>query len=534
MILGNFNGILESLNKSSQNLNGFFESFDEPQKRKSTNDSSLQRSVKISNEITEFREKAKVQCSHFEDELLKAIDQSTHRITQWIAGSNSDKTKIDMDGARRVFEDLKNAVSGYPYSQMENWLSVSNNELALILSEPDDTKRGKNFGAFYSRKFRSIVQRVNDMVNDSFDKEYEFITHSTRISKGKANEVKNLIATEREAICTKLRDYIQKSRKEVPDFSLRLRDIANQFGWDYFGDEDFEIHSLKYADEADETSLAVIYSDREAETTSAGAFLTAPRLMPAHVNFIRCGFREIGAALAKVAQFMIDGGVCVDYKAVPEQTEKNGVRTGKGSVIGNGTHIESFTSIGDNVIIGKNCRIGSSVFIGSGCRIGDNVTILSGSRIGVNCHYHYEEDGCHKSFAGIGVVVIKEGVEIGANTVIQRGTLSNTVIGDGTIIGNLVEIAHDVKIGRGCLIVSQVGICGNAVIGDRVQIYGQSGIAERVKIGNGAVILAKSGVTKNIKDREKVSGMFSRHHIDELKMIARINKIAKTNDRKIF
>ncbi|MBR3746498.1 MAG: UDP-3-O-(3-hydroxymyristoyl)glucosamine N-acyltransferase, partial [Selenomonadaceae bacterium] len=116
-------------------------------------------------------------------------------------------------------------------------------------------------------------------------------------------------------------------------------------------------------------------------------------------------------------------------------------------------------------------------------------------------------------------------VEIGSNTVIQRGTFSDTIIGAGTIIGNLVELAHDVKIGEDCLIVSQVGICGNVTIGKRVQIFGQAGISNWVTIGDDAIVLAKSLVTKNIRAGQKVSGMFAREHRDELKHLAKLKKV---------
>lgn len=297
--------------------------------------------------------------------------------------------------------------------------------------------------------------------------------------------------------------------------SIRLRELASELAFAFYGDGEFEIAALKYAHEADENSLAIAYSDRDILQTAAQVVLTEPSLLPLQKNFLYCGFHELNEAIIRIARLMIAEGVYPDYEKTFEQTAKGGSMFGANVEVGAGTIIAPFVSVGENVRLGKNCRIEAGVFIGSGTRIGDGVKILSGSRVGVNCHYHYAVAGKQKSFCGVGRTVIGDGVEIGANTVIQRGSFSDTVIGAGTIIGNLVEIAHDVKIGAACLIVSQVGICGNVTIGDRVQIFGQVGIKDWVTVGDGAIILAKSGVTKNIRAGKKVLGTFLRKIIEE-------------------
>ena len=302
--------------------------------------------------------------------------------------------------------------------------------------------------------------------------------------------------------------------------TIRLRDIAAALGFTFFGDGDFKISALKYAHEADKNSLAIAYTDNDIATTAAQSILTEPRLSPVKKNFLYCGFNELHAAIVDVAGLMIAAGIYPDYEKIFPQTLKGGAMFGENVTVGEGSFIAPFVSVGRDVIIGRNCRIDSGALIGSGTRLGNGVKILSGSRVGVNCHYHCAAGGGQKSFCGVGRTIIGDGVEIGANSVIQRGTFSDTVIGAGTIIGNLVEIAHDVKIGAGCLIVSQVGICGNVTIGARVQIFGQAGIKNWLTVGDGAIILAKSGITKNIRAGQKVSGMFSREHRDELKLIA--------------
>lgn len=307
--------------------------------------------------------------------------------------------------------------------------------------------------------------------------------------------------------------------------TVKLGELAEALNFGLAGNSELEISSLKYAHEADENSLAIARNDKDIFRTAAQAVLTEPRILPVRKSFLYSGFGELNSAMIKIAQVLIAEKICPDYSKNFPQTQRNGAMFGKNFKAGDGTFIAPFVSVGENVRIGKNCKIDAGVFIGSDTQIGDDVKILSGTRVGVNCHYHYEIDGGHKSFCGVGQTIIGDGVEIGSNTVIQRGTFSDTVIGAGTIIGNLVEIAHDVKIGEGCLIVSQVGICGNVTLGKRVQIFGQAGVSNWVTIGDDVIVLAKSVVTKNIRDGQKVSGMFAREHRDELKHLAKIKKI---------
>ncbi len=307
--------------------------------------------------------------------------------------------------------------------------------------------------------------------------------------------------------------------------TVRLNELAAKLDLGLAGNAELEISSIRYAHEADENSLAIAHNDKDICRTSAQAVLTEPRILPVKKSFLYSGFGELSETAVKIARLFVAADIYSDYDKNFPQTSRGGSMFGANVEIGEETFIAPFASIGENVCVGKKCRIESGVFIGSGTHIGDGVKILSGARVGVNCHYHYDVDGGHKSFCGIGRTIIGDGVEIGSNTVIQRGSFSDTVIGTGTIIGNLVEIAHDVKIGADCLIVSQVGICGNVTIGKSVQIFGQAGISNRVTVGDGAIVLAKSVVTKNLRAGQKVSGMFAREHSDELKHLAKLRKI---------
>ncbi len=175
------------------------------------------------------------------------------------------------------------------------------------------------------------------------------------------------------------------------------------------------------------------------------------------------------------------------------------VKIGKNTKIGHNTLIES------NVIIGKNCNIGSNVVIKKSI-IGDNVFILDGAIIGKKGFGFFPNKYKNIRYPHIGVVLIGNNVEIGCNNTIDRGSLSNTVIGNNSFLDNQVHVAHNVKIGNNCIIAGQVGIAGSSTLGNNVIIGGQAGISGHLKIGNNVKIAGGSGVIKNIPDNTKVMG----------------------------
>lgn len=186
--------------------------------------------------------------------------------------------------------------------------------------------------------------------------------------------------------------------------------------------------------------------------------------------------------------------------------------------------VGDFVSIGDNVSIGNRVRIGSNVVIGDGvvigdnsyigdnvtlshCILGQNVVINSGARIGESGFgiIPLQNSVCY--IKQLGRVVVGDNVRIGANTTIDRGALEDTTIGNNTIIDNLVQVGHNVKIGEGCILVSQVGIAGSTKIGNRAVLAGQVGVAGHLVIGNNVTIAAKSGVAASIPDGAVYAGI---------------------------
>ena len=175
------------------------------------------------------------------------------------------------------------------------------------------------------------------------------------------------------------------------------------------------------------------------------------------------------------------------------------VNIGKNSLIGHNSLIES------NVVIGKNCIIGSNVIIKNSI-IGNGVRILDNSVIGKKGFGFFPQKNNNLRYPHIGIVIIGDNVEIGCGNTIDRGSLSNTIIGKNTYIDNQVHIAHNVQIGENCIITGQVGFAGSTKIGHNVQIGGQAGISGHLKIGNNVQIGGGSGVINNIPDNSKVMG----------------------------
>ncbi len=173
--------------------------------------------------------------------------------------------------------------------------------------------------------------------------------------------------------------------------------------------------------------------------------------------------------------------------------------------IGSGTRIEQNAVIKDGVVIGQNCVIMAHATI-SHAIIGDRVVIYPGVRLGQPGFGFAPDAKVPVKVPQLGRVIVEDDVEIGANSTIDRGALGDTVIGAGTMIDNLVQIGHNVKIGRGCVIVSQVGISGSTVLEDYVQLGGQVGVAGHLRLSRGSKAAAKAGLMRDTMPGEVVGG----------------------------
>ncbi|MBF0456947.1 MAG: UDP-3-O-(3-hydroxymyristoyl)glucosamine N-acyltransferase [Nitrospirae bacterium] len=170
-----------------------------------------------------------------------------------------------------------------------------------------------------------------------------------------------------------------------------------------------------------------------------------------------------------------------------------------GVIIGDKTVIHPGVYIGENTVIGQECVIYPNVAIREDIRIGSRVIIQPGAVIGSDGFGYEMDGGRHVKIPQIGSVIIEDDVEVGANTTIDRATTGATVIGAGTKIDNLVQIAHNVKVGKNSLIIAQVGIAGSSTLGDYVILAGQVGIKDHIEIETGVIVGAQSGVMDNLK-----------------------------------
>jgi len=203
------------------------------------------------------------------------------------------------------------------------------------------------------------------------------------------------------------------------------------------------------------------------------------------------------------------------------------VTIGDNSEICAGTYIDNKVSIGDNVSIGEGCKIYAGVYIYHNSIIGNNVTLNHGSIIGSDGFGYINGEKGHTKIRQVGNVIIEDDVELGANSCIDRATLNSTVIGQGTKIDNLVQIGHNVHIGKHCIIVSQTGISGSSKVGNFVMLGGQVGISDHINIPDRTIIAAKSGVTGNIKKSGVYAGFPIVEHVTWLKNMLSLRHLYK-------
>ena len=313
------------------------------------------------------------------------------------------------------------------------------------------------------------------------------------------------------------------------------------------------IHAVAPVSRAREGELCYILSRKnraELETCNASAILcdrALQSIIPPHIPVLlssrsHTAFAMAGALLypsamrplATVAsQPEISPAAFVDPSAHLEP----GVIVEPMAVIGADASIGTGTRIGAGAIIGAGVKIGRNCSIAAGASIlcaylGNEVIIHNGARIGQDGFGYAPGPRGMLKIVQIGRVIIQDHVEIGANTTVDRGTMDDTVIGEGTKIDNLVQIGHNVRIGRHCGIVSQVGIAGSTRIGDGVMIGGASGINGHITIGSGAQIAAMSGVVGDVPAGERYGGVPARPMKDFLRDIAEMTARANSRSKK--
>ena len=323
--------------------------------------------------------------------------------------------------------------------------------------------------------------------------------------------------------------------------TLTARAIADIVGGELKGAEGTEVSGVAPLGRAQRDHLSFLGDGRYAPMlleSAAGVVLVTPELadsagpVPSRIVVPR----PQAALLELLPRFY------------PQETRAPSIdataRIGKGVKLGRGVSldpyavIESDASIGDNVWIGAHCVVGRGCIIGANSRLFPSVTLYSGAELGQRVVLHsgvrIASDGFGYVFSGgnhakiphVGRTIIGDDVEIGANTTVDRGSIDDTVIGAGTKIDNLVQIGHNVKVGKLCLIMAQVGIAGSANIGDGCVLAGQAGLGGHITIGSGAKIAGQSGVFGNVPPGESWSGYPARPHRESLRATGALFKLS--------
>lgn len=308
--------------------------------------------------------------------------------------------------------------------------------------------------------------------------------------------------------------------------------IAQLTGGKLQGDGDARITSVAPLDRAAEGQLTFCGSARYASqlaSTRASIVLVAPDVADA-----------ASAARARVVvERPHDSLVALLPRLYRMPSSRPGIHPsavlGRGAVLGADASIGPFVHVGEGAVLGDRVVLDTGVSVGAGVRIGDDchlfagVTVYSGSELGKRVAIHAKavigsdgfgyvwRDGRHEKIPHVGRCIIQDDVEIGAGTTIDRGSIDDTIIGAGTKIDNLVMVAHNVRIGRLCMIAAQAGIAGSVRIEDGVVIGGQAGLAGHHTIGKGARLGAQSGIFGDVPPGETWSGYPARPHREALR-----------------
>ena len=290
--------------------------------------------------------------------------------------------------------------------------------------------------------------------------------------------------------------------------------VINKFNY-----SEIKIYDVKDLVNATNKDISFFHSKKyelEASNTKASYCLTNKQLssiLPKNCKPIEV--ENVLVSTAMITKIFYPNSVTDDFDSQTESIEETSfdkkIKHGQNILIGKNVKIGSNCLIGhnsiieSNVTIGDNCSIGSNVIIRN-TLIKNNVSILDGCVIGKKGFGFFPSKNGNIRYPHIGIVLIEDNCEIGCNSTIDRGSLSNTIIGKNTYIDNQVHIAHNNKIGENCIIAGQVGFAGSSSLGNNVMIGGQAGISGHLKVGSNVQIGGGSGVIKNIPNNSKVMG----------------------------
>lgn len=317
-------------------------------------------------------------------------------------------------------------------------------------------------------------------------------------------------------------------------------DLAAHVGGEVEGDAALEIRGVAPLESAGPRELSLVANPRYLRylEASRAAAVLVPHALAAQVSGPATQIRvaDVHAALATLLPLLY-----------PEPQRTPGVHPTAvlepDVVLGSDVTISPYAVLGRGAEVGDRARVGAHAVVGAGCRIGadsvlhPHVTLYPGAQVGARCILHsgvrlgtdgfgfVYADGAHRKVPQVGGCRLGDDVEVGANTTIDRGSIGDTVIGDGTKIDNLVHLGHNVRVGRHAIIIAQVGVSGSTTIGDGAVVAGQAGVGGHLSIGAGARVGAQAGVTADVAPGETVSGYPARPHAEALRTQANVFRL---------
>jgi len=322
-----------------------------------------------------------------------------------------------------------------------------------------------------------------------------------------------------------------------------LKEIAQLIDGEVVGDSGTVITGISGIREAEEGDLTFLANPRYAplmDTTRAAAIITSRETADAPKPIIRTANPSL--AFAKIISIMMPNDQQFPSGIHPAAVIGKDVKLGRDVAIQAYAVLDDGVSVGDRTIIYSGAYVGYNAKIGCDCLIypnvvlrekvvlGDRVVIHPGTCVGSDGFGFASVNGEHRKIPQIGTVVIEDDVEIGANVTIDRARFGKTVIGRGTKIDNLVQIAHNVIVGQNTLIIAQAGISGSTVIGNNVTIAGQAGLVGHITVGDNSVLAAQAGVTKSVPANICVSGYPAKPHDEAKRLNAFVSRLPQIVD----
>lgn len=281
--------------------------------------------------------------------------------------------------------------------------------------------------------------------------------------------------------------------------------------------------SPRYAHAAADTGASVLLVSPELSDTptAAAVRVVVPRPHEAVLNVLPLLYRQPERTAGVHPTAILGRGV----RLGADVTVGAYAVLGDGVVLGDRAWVGDHCAVGAGVEIGADSRLFPHVTCYSGTTLGQRVLVHSGARLGSDGFGYVFSDGVHRKIPHVGRCLISDDVEIGANTTIDRGSVDDTMVGAGTKIDNLVQIGHNCRIGRLCLIISQAGIAGSCTIEDGAVIAGQAGLGGHLTIGAGARVGAQAGVFGDVPAGESWSGYPARPHRESLRSLAAVARL---------